>query len=68
MKIVSWDGPSVVIPLPSRMTLLDLNALSVPLTGRNIPILVELLKVNNLDTVSKDIVAAARDSLVIGQV
>jgi predicted secreted protein len=63
------------VTLPNEVLAPDVIASLIRMSGRNFRLLTRLLtqierilKVNNLDTVSKEIVAAARDSLVIGQV
>jgi replication-associated recombination protein RarA len=66
--------PAGVTP-PNELLAPEVIASLIRMSGGNFRLLTRLLtqierilKVNNLDTVSKDIVAAARDSLVIGQV
>jgi hypothetical protein len=61
--------------LPSEVLAPDVIASLIRMSGGNFRLLTRLLtqierilKVNQLDKVSKEIVAAARDSLVIGQV
>jgi DNA transposition AAA+ family ATPase len=63
------------VTLPNELLAPEVIASLIRMSGGNFRLLTRLLtqierilKVNNLDTVSKDIVAAARDSLVIGQV
>ena len=63
------------VTLPNEMLAPEVIASLIRMSGGNFRLLTRLLtqierilKVNNLNTVSKDIVAAARDSLVIGQV
>jgi AAA domain len=63
------------VTLPNAVLAPDVIASLIRMSGGNFRLLTRLLtqierilKVNNLDTVSKEIVAAARDSLVIGQV
>jgi hypothetical protein len=63
------------VTLPNAVLAADVIASLIRMSGGNFRLLTRLLtqierilKVNNLDTVSKEIVAAARDSLVIGQV
>jgi DNA transposition AAA+ family ATPase len=63
------------VTLPNELLAPEVIARLIRMSGGNFRLLTRLLtqierilKVNNLDTVSKDIVAAARDSLVIGQV
>jgi hypothetical protein len=63
------------VTLPRAVLAPDVIASLIRMSGGSFRLLTRLLtqierilKVNNLDTVSKDIVAAARDSLVIGQV
>lgn len=63
------------VTLPNELLAPEVIASLIRMSGGNFRLLTRLLTqieriltVNNLDTVSKDIVAAARDSLVIGQV
>jgi DNA transposition AAA+ family ATPase len=63
------------VTLPNEVLVPDVIASLIRMSGGNFRLSTRLLtqiermlKVNNLDTVSKEIVAAARDSLVIGQV
>jgi DNA transposition AAA+ family ATPase len=65
----------VGVTLPSEVLAPDVIASLIRMSGGNFRLLTRLLtqierilKVNQLDKVSKEIVAAARDSLVIGQV
>jgi hypothetical protein len=60
------------VTLPNELLAPEVIASLIRMSGGNFRLLTRLLtqierilKVNNLDTVSKDIVAAARDSLVI---
>jgi hypothetical protein len=53
---------------PGYSSLIRMSGGNFRLLTRLLTQIERILKVNNLDTVSKDIVAAARDSLVIGQV
>jgi hypothetical protein len=62
------------VTLPNEVLAPDVIASLIRMSGGNFRLLTRLLtqrerilKVNNLDTVSKEIVAAARDSLLIGQ-
>jgi DNA transposition AAA+ family ATPase len=63
------------VTLPNELLAPEVIASLIRMSGGNFRLLTRLLtqierilKVNDLDTVSRDIVAAARDSLVIGQV
>jgi DNA transposition AAA+ family ATPase len=74
-ELLNQGWVPVGVTLPSEVLAPDVIASLIRMSGGNFRLLTRLLtqierilKVNQLDKVSKEIVAAARDSLVIGQV
>jgi hypothetical protein len=74
-ELLNQGWVPVGVTLPSEVLAPDVIASLIRMSGGNFRLLTRLLtqierilKVNQLDRVSKEIVAAARDSLVIGQI
>jgi DNA transposition AAA+ family ATPase len=74
-ELLNQGWVPVGVTLPNEVLAPDVIASLIRMSGGNFRLLTRLLtqierilKVNQLDRISKEIVAAARDSLVIGQV